>query len=103
MLVVLVGGITPVNTDLAFEKFSECLSAEEQMRQRYADAFDAWDRFAAAKIDRRRDYKRARDLQAKRQLSNIGTCVPHGGDDQQRMTPQRAPAPQPSPPTPLVP
>lgn len=101
MLVVLVGGMTPVNTDLVFDKFSECLSAEEQMRQHYADAFEAWDRSAAAKIESRRDYKRARDLQAKRLLSNIGTCVPHGGDDQQRMvTPQQAPTPQPSQPTP---
>lgn len=91
MLVVLVGGVTPVNTDLVFDKFSECLSAEEQMRQHYVDAFEAWDRSAAATIDRRRDYKRARDLQAKRLLSNIGTRVPHGG-----VTPQPAPTPQPS-------
>jgi hypothetical protein len=41
MLVVLVGGVTPVNTDLVFDKFSECLAAEEQMRQHYADTFDA--------------------------------------------------------------
>ena len=78
MLVVLVGGITPVNTDLIFEKFSDCLAAEEQMRRHYADAFEAWDRSAASTFDRRRDYAWARDLQAKRLLSNSGTCVPHG-------------------------
>ncbi|MCA6117068.1 hypothetical protein J6524_19635 [Bradyrhizobium sp. WSM 1738] len=89
MLVVLVGGVMPVNTDLVFDKFADCLSAEEQMRQHYADAFDAWDRGAATKFDRRRDYARARELQAKRLLSNIGTCVPHGGADQQLATPQQ--------------
>ncbi|MGY4445669.1 CheY-like chemotaxis protein [Bradyrhizobium sp. i1.3.1] len=31
---------------------------------------------------RRREYSKARDLQAKRLLSNIGTYVPHGGGDQ---------------------
>lgn len=79
MLVVLVGGVSPVNADLAFDKFSDCLAAEEQMRQHYADAFEAWDRMAAARIDRRRDYKKAREVEAKRLLSNVGTCVPHGG------------------------
>ncbi|WP_439397316.1 hypothetical protein ACRQ5Q_09340 [Bradyrhizobium sp. PMVTL-01] len=54
------------------------------MRQHYSDAFDAWDRMAAARIDRRRDYKKAREDQAKRLLSNVGTCVPHGGGDHQR-------------------
>ena len=38
MLVVLVSGVTPVSTNLVFDKFSECLAAEEQMRQHYADA-----------------------------------------------------------------
>ncbi|WP_247393038.1 hypothetical protein [Bradyrhizobium sp. 35] len=62
-----------------FDKFSECLAAEEQMRKHYADAFEAWDRWAAANIERRREYSKVRDLQAKRLLSNIGTCVPHAG------------------------
>jgi DNA-binding transcriptional LysR family regulator len=48
MLVVLVGGMTPVNTDLVFDKFADCLAAEEQMRKHYTDAFEAWDRWAAA-------------------------------------------------------
>jgi hypothetical protein len=29
MLVVLVGGMTPVNTDLVFDKFADCLAAED--------------------------------------------------------------------------
>ncbi|WP_298887661.1 hypothetical protein [uncultured Bradyrhizobium sp.] len=101
MLVVLVGGVSPVNTDLVFDKFSDCLSAEEQMRQHYADAFEAWDRTAAARIDRRSDYRKARDIEAKRLLSNVGTCVPHGGGDSLPVTsPQQQPsapaAPQPA-------
>jgi hypothetical protein len=112
MLVVLVGGITPVNTNLVFEKFADCLAAEEQMRRHYADAFEAWDR-GAVNIQRRREYTRARDLQAKRRLSNVGTCVPYAAGDQQPLatsqqqptstpsqqpaTSQTSPAPQPSP------
>lgn len=95
-MLVLVGGVSPVNTDLVFDKFSDCLAAEEQMRQHYADAFDAWDRIAAARIDRRRDYKKARDVEAKRLLSNVGTCVPHGGGDQQPVTTPQQQPPAPS-------
>ncbi|MHC2621228.1 hypothetical protein ACVIW2_003260 [Bradyrhizobium huanghuaihaiense] len=96
MLVVLVGGVSPVNTDLVFDKFSECLAAEEQMQQHYADAFDAWDRMAATRIDRRRDYKKAREIEAKRLLGNVGTCVPHGGGEQQPVTSQQQPPATPS-------
>ena len=96
MLVVLVGGMTPINTDLVFDKFADCLSAEEQMRKHYADAFETWDKWAAQNFERRRDYAKARDTQAKRLLSNIGTCVPHGGGEQQSAaTPQAAPSPAP--------
>lgn len=97
MLVVLVGGVTPVNTDLVFDKFADCLSAEEQMRQHYADAFEAWDRGAAVNIQRRREYARARDLQAKRLLSNVGTCVPHGSGERQPTVSQRSATPEASP------
>ncbi len=95
MLVVLVGGVTPVNTDLVFEKFADCLSAEEQMRRHYADAFEAWDRSGAPNFERRRDYSKARDIQAKRLLSNIGTCIPHSGDPLLG-TPLQQPNPQPT-------
>src|SRR4029079_9370070 len=101
MLVVLVSGVTPVSTNLVFDKFSECLAAEEQMRQHYVDAFDAWDRSAAASAERRRDYRRAREMQAKRLLGNVGTCVPHADDNGQKIeTPQQPAAPQTSQPTP---
>ncbi|MET4023838.1 hypothetical protein ABIC10_008980 [Bradyrhizobium sp. S3.2.12] len=42
---------------------------------------------------RRREYSKARDLQAKRLLSNIGTYVPHGGGDQPFAAPQQSPRP----------
>ena len=81
MLVVLVGGVTPVQTDVMFDKLSDCLAAEEQLRKAYTDALDAWDKRAAITFERRRDYIKARELQA-RKLDNIGTCVPHTGGDQ---------------------
>ena len=97
MLVALVGGITPVSTNLVFDKFSECLAAEEQMRQHYVEAFEAWERGAAAKFERRREYARARELQAKRLLAIVGTCVPHGTGDQRPVPPQTSPTPAPTP------
>ena len=76
MLVVLVNGITPVNTNLVFDKFADCLAAKEQMRRHCIDAFDAWDRGAAMNIQQRRQYVRERDLQSKRLLSNVGIACP---------------------------
>jgi len=57
--------------------FSECLAVEEQMRQHYAEAFEARERGAAAKFERRRQYVRARELQAKRDAiaGGNGTAV----------------------------
>jgi hypothetical protein len=81
ILVVLVGGVTPVQTDLQFDKLQDCLSAEEQLRNTYAEAYEAWDRSAAINVERRRDYRRARDYQERR-LANTGTCIPHAGTDQ---------------------
>ena len=42
MLVDLVGGVTPVQTDVMFDKLSDCLAAEEQLRKAYTDALEAW-------------------------------------------------------------
>src|SRR5689334_6022671 len=81
ILVVLIGGVTPVQTDLQFEKLSDCLSAEEQLRKTYAEAYDAWEKSAVVGIERRRDYRKARDFQERR-LANTGTCIPHAGTDQ---------------------
>ena len=81
ILVVLVGGVTPVQTDVLFEKLADCLAAEEQLRTAYAEALEAWDKRAMLAFDRRRDYVRARQLQA-RKLDNSGTCIPHSGGDQ---------------------
>lgn len=100
MLVVLVGGMTPVQTDVIFEKLSDCLAAEEQLRRTYADALDAWDKRAALTFERRRDFVRARQLQA-RKLDNIGTCIPHTGGGQP-IAPSRIPD-QPGPTSPSPP
>ena len=81
MLVVLIGGVTPVQTDVIFEKLADCLAVEEQLRKTYSDALMAWDQRAATTFERRRDYVRARELQA-RKLDNIGTCIPHTGGGQ---------------------
>ena len=81
-------GIRPVQTDVQFDKLSDCLSAEEQLRNTYADAYEAWDRSAALNIERRRDYRKAREFQERR-LANTGTCIPHAGTDQPvTMTPR---------------
>ena len=98
ILVVLIGGVTPVQTDLQFDKLSDCLSAEEQLRTTYADAYEAWDRLAASRIERRRDYRKARELQERR-FANTGTCIPHAGTDQPvSVQPSGPTAPQARPP-----
>ena len=109
ILVVLIGGVTPVTTDVTFEKLSDCLAAEQQLRQAYSDAFDAWNQRAAtsdySERHRRRDSYRARELEAKK-FANTGTCVPHAGTDQPITSlegradqpPGQTPTPTPSPP-----
>ena len=81
ILVVLIGGVTPIQTDLKFEKLSDCLTAEEQLRTTYAEAYEAWEKSEATNIERRREYRRAREVQERR-LANTGTCIPHAGTDQ---------------------
>ena len=45
----------------AFEKLSNCLAAEEQLRKGHADALGrSWDRRGTLAFERRRDYVRAR-------------------------------------------
>ena len=78
MLVVLIGGVTPIQTDVIFDKLSDCLAAEEQLRKAYLDALEAWEKRAAITFERRRDYSKARELQARR-FDNSGTCIPHAG------------------------
>ena len=107
ILVVLIGGVTPVPTDLIFEKLSDCLVAEEQLRKTYAEAFEALSQQSSASLDRferrrGRDYYRMRELEAKR-VSNSGTCIPHSGTNQpitslNNERPVSAPAPTPGAP-----
>jgi len=109
VLVVLIGGVTPITTDVTFEKLSDCLAAEEQLRQTYADAFDAWSQRAATNLERsgryrERNFYRARELEAKK-FANTGTCVPHTGSDQPITSLNRndQPATTPQTPTPAQP
>src|SRR6476646_5268176 len=86
VLVVLIGGVSPVTTDLGFEKLSDCLAAEEQLRQAYAEAFDAWNQRSSPDLNRYerrrgRDYYRLREIEAKK-VANSGTCIPHSGTNQ---------------------
>jgi hypothetical protein len=39
MLVVRAGGLSPVNTALVFDKFTDCLAAEKQMRKKLRRCF----------------------------------------------------------------
>ncbi|MCC8951116.1 hypothetical protein H8A97_40215 [Bradyrhizobium sp. Arg62] len=102
ILVVLVGGVAPVQTDLVFEKLSDCVSAEEQLQQTYANAYTALsqrsmddDRFER---HRSRHYRRARG-DATGKIANAGTCIPHAGTDQP-ITSLDQPAPMPQAPAP---
>src|SRR3954452_12747393 len=96
MLVVLVGGMTPVQTDLTFGKLSECLAAEEQLRATYSEALQAWEKRNAITFERRRDFMKARDVRA-RTLDNVGTCIPRAGSDQPNATPRASDQPPSSP------
>jgi hypothetical protein len=103
ILVVLIGGVAPVATDLKFEKLTDCLAAEEQLRKAYADAFEVWNQRSSLALDRferrrGRDYYRMRELEAKR-VSNTGTCIPYSGTNQPitNLNEPPASAPQPTP------
>jgi hypothetical protein len=107
VLVVLIGGMSPIQTNVTFVKLSDCLAAADQLRQTYAEAFDAWNRRTQIAPDRferprRREYYRDRDPEAK-MFANTGTCVPHAGTDQPITSlstndPQPSPPPDPAPP-----
>ena len=105
ILVVLVGGVAPVQTDLVFEKLSDCLTAEEQLQQTYANAYSALGQHATMDnddLDRRRGrrHRRSRE-EATGKIANAGTCIPHNGTDQPiTSVDQPARAPQPPSPTP---
>lgn len=104
ILVVLVGGVAPVQTDLVFEKLSDCLTAEQQLQQTYANAYSALSLRSMDEdhYDRRRGRHHRRDREeAAGKLANAGTCIPHNGTDQPITSlDQPAPAPQPPSPTP---
>jgi hypothetical protein len=99
ILVVLIGGVTPIQTDLQFEKLSDCLSAEEQLRTTNAEAYAAWEKSDTTNFERRRDYRKAREFQERR-LANTGTCIPHSGTGQPVTVTRSGEQPSASPPQP---
>jgi hypothetical protein len=107
VLVVLIGGAAPVQTDLVFEKLTDCLAAEEQLQQAYADAYTSWNRRFIVDDDRSerrryRDYRRAKDSET-RKFANTGTCIPHAGSDQPIISPNKTPEPSSTNPPPAPP
>ncbi|MBP2434004.1 MULTISPECIES: hypothetical protein [Bradyrhizobium] len=97
ILVVLVGGVAPVQTDLVFEKLSDCLTAEAQLQQTYANAYTTLSQRSMEddQLERRRSrhYRRTRgDTTGK--VANAGTCIPHAGTDQPITSLNQAPVPQ---------
>ena len=85
VLVVLIGGVTPVTTDVTFEKLADCLAAEVQLRQTYAEAYAAMAQKSESAdwSDRRRARYRYRERGLDtRKFANTGTCIPHAGTDQ---------------------
>src|SRR3954453_22334828 len=109
VLVVLIGGAAPVQTDLVFEKLTDCIAAEEQLQQAYAEAYTSWNRRFIAGDDgserrRYRDLRRAKESQI-RKFANSGTCIPHAGSDQPVISPNKTPelSPTATPPAPPKP
>ena len=104
ILVVLVGAVAPVQTDLVFEKLSDCLTAEEQLQQTYASAYAALSQRSMMEDDRfdRHRSRRYRREGANGKLANAGTCIPHAGTDKpitslDTAPGSQAPTPAPSP------
>src|SRR3954454_15956997 len=94
VLVVLVAG-APVQTNLVFDKLTDCIAAEEQLQQAYADAYAIWNQRFIAGEDRserrrHRDYRRAKESEA-RKFANTGTCIPHAGSDQPVISTNKTP------------
>lgn len=104
VLVVLVGGAAPVQTDLVFEKLTDCLAAEEQLQQAYEDAYLSWNRRFLAEDDRseRRRYRETRRY-GSRKVANTGTCIPHAGSDQPIISSTKPPEPPSTNPPPVSP
>lgn len=77
MLVVMVFGTAPVKTELVFDRLSDCLQAETNMRAEYAKAYNVWNEWAR-KNPEESSYTTAKEAQMKRfGLYNQATCIPH--------------------------
>lgn len=77
MLVVVVFGSAPVPTNLVFPTLAECLRAEDEMRQAYAEAFNTWLSWARANPSRAGYPGSQSFMQRRLGLENQGTCIPY--------------------------
>ena len=74
-LVVIVLGMTPVQTGLLYDNLDACYLSEETMRAEYARSFNAW--LEWAKQNPKESSYPASEEDMKKRLV-FGVCVPHG-------------------------
>lgn len=77
VLVALVFGSEPIQTDLVYPTLAECVKAQQTARTEMADLYNQWNQWARAN-QKEAGYPKSEPLQMK----NIGmfnqfTCVPH--------------------------
>ncbi len=77
MLVVMVFGSTPVETDIIFNSLGECLKAEDAIRSLVAEAYNTWRTWARANPSNSGFPGIESFAQKRIELRNGGTCVPH--------------------------
>ena len=77
MLVVMVFGTAPIETQLLFPTLQECLSAEEAVRAEYADAYNQWNTWARANPDESGLPESEAFQRHRTGILNTGTCVPY--------------------------
>ncbi len=75
LLVVMVFGTTPIETDLVYDTLDQCLKAEELMRGEYARVFEKWETWAKANPEAS-GYPDSRKFMESRIGLSIGTCIP---------------------------
>ena len=81
MLIVAVFGTQPVKTGLLFDSLSDCLKAEEAMREEMSTAYKAWEKWAydgeSEGLSRYGSDRAATRAYHQKRIINQGTCVPH--------------------------
>jgi hypothetical protein len=77
ILVIMVLGTQPIQTQLEFENLALCLRTEEQIRTLYADEFANWVRWAKANPVEARYPASEAFMRNRTGLSNFGVCIPY--------------------------